>query len=201
MRYRYLFLSSIVTFIHRFINSKLRLQTAISRKLEASQRSIALIGSRTSELTVIANNDILVLKTGETVSHVNNETPETSFSSTEDNNMTLPATSPIYIASFLTTKIFRADMTSLSADLLVIGGWEFDLDNETSWPRFKQIDLVGKIGTRRLGDPEETSICFISNKVDFDDMDDIIWVRPSSCPLRFFLRWSMTRLKHPNQML
>ena len=78
-----------------------------TRTHEASQRSIALIGSRTSELTVVANYDIFVLGTDESVSHDINEILEASFSGNEDDNITLSATSPIINASFFTPKIFR----------------------------------------------------------------------------------------------
>ena len=76
-------------------------------------------------------------------------------------------------------------MISLSADISVIGGWEFLSGNDAARPPFKQIELVRTIGVRRLGDSEETPICFITNNVDFDNMDDIARVRPSSSALLF----------------
>ena len=76
-------------------------------------------------------------------------------------------------------------MTSLSADIPVIGGSEFDSDSDASWPPFKQIELVRTFGATPLGEPEETPIFFINNNVDFDDMDDIAGVRPLSSVLLF----------------
>ena len=106
----------------------------------------------TSVLTIVANNDILVLETEKTLSHDIKEITEASFNSTEDDNITLPATPPITVSppvfshgSFLE----RTDMTSLSADLLVIRGWVFDSKNDTSRPHFKQTELVRKIEARR----------------------------------------------------
>ena len=104
-------------------------------------------------------------RTDETVSHDINEIPEPSFSSTEDDKKTLPATSPITISPNLIhfphlRFLDRIDMISLSADLPVIGGWEFNSDNVALWPRFKQIELVRTLGARKLCDPEESPICF-----------------------------------------
>ena len=88
-------MSFIVTLIHQFIISKLqfftkliqsfspanisvptasrvRSQTARLRTHEASERSIAFIGLRILELTVVANIDICVPETEETVSHDTN---------------------------------------------------------------------------------------------------------------------------------
>ena len=61
----------------------------------------------------------------------------------------------------------RTDMTSLSLDLPVIGGWEFDSDKYASWPRFKQIELVKTIPARRLADPEETPNFLINNNESY----------------------------------
>ena len=76
-------------------------------------------------------------------------------------------------------------MTSLSADLPVIGGWEFDSDNVALWPRFKQIELVRTIGARKLSDPEESPICFLSTKMWTFTIEKTL---PGSDyrPLRFF---------------
>ena len=120
--------------------------------------------------------------------HYINETPEISFSSTEDDNKTLPATSPINISPpvFSHLKFLeRTDMISSSVDLPVIGGWEFDSDNDASWSRIKQTEHFRKIGARRLDDSEETTTIFINNNVDFDDMDDIAWVHLSSSALLY----------------
>ena len=74
--------------------------------------------------------------------------PETSSSSTEDDSGTLPATPPLTLSlPVLSHQRFseRTDKTSLSADHLVIRSWEFVSDNDASWPRFKQTELIRTI--------------------------------------------------------
>ena len=135
-----------------------------------------VIGSRTLELTVVANKDILVPEVEETVSNDINKSPETCFSSAEDHNIEIPATSPITISPPVYSQLRfleRTHLTSLSVDLPVIRGWRFHLVKDASRPHFKQIELVRTIGARRLGNPEKTPIYFINKDVDIDDFDDI----------------------------